>query len=75
MKSIQTELNDIKSSVGQIESIISNYKCGFITLVEMYAQISDVQKCVERAKTAIENEYGINTAAVDLMLCLPIITI
>ena len=70
MKSIQTELADIKNSATLIEGIVTNYKCGFVTITEMLAQINDVQICVEQAKNAIENEYSINRNAIDLMLTL-----
>jgi hypothetical protein len=70
MKTIQTELADIKNSATLIEGIVTNYKCGFITLTEMLAQIDDVQRCVELSKEAIANEYGINRNAVNLMLTL-----
>ncbi len=70
MKTIHSQLAEIKNSVATIESIIANYKCGFITIVEMLAQISDVQRSVNGTKAEIEIEYGINTNAVDLMLTM-----
>jgi hypothetical protein len=70
MKTIHSQLAEIKKSVETIESIITNYKCGFITIVEMLAQINDVQRVVNGTKAEIEIEYGINTAAVDLMLTM-----
>jgi hypothetical protein len=70
MKTIHNQLAEIKKSAEVIRSITENYQCGFITIVEMLAQINDVQRVVNGTKAEIEIEYGINTQAVDLMLTM-----
>lgn len=70
MKSIHKQLDEIKFSAEQIELIVENYKCGFITIPEMLGQITDVQTSVKGTYAEIEIEYGINTNAVNIMLTL-----
>lgn len=70
MNTIHTQLDQIKNSALQIESIVENYKCGFITIPEMLGQIADVQTMVKGTYAEIEIEYGINTNAVSLMLSI-----
>jgi hypothetical protein len=70
MRTIHSQLAEIKKSAEVIRSITENYSCGFITIVEMLAQIQTIQNGINGTKAEIEIEYGINTQAVDLMLTM-----
>ena len=70
MKTIQSQLSEIRNSCNLIKDIVNNYECGFITISEMLGQIADVQFNVMCIKNEICAEYDINMKASNLMLTM-----
>lgn len=70
MKSIHQQLSEINNTATSVDVILANYKMGFITISEMWGQINDVEIDMERVKSEIMADYGVNEAAINLMLTL-----
>lgn len=68
MKTIQSQLSEIRNSYNVVKDIVNNYECGFITITEMLGQLMSASMQVEVIKTAIKTEYNINDEAISLML-------
>lgn len=65
---IVKKLDLIKGQKQVIDEVLRNYEMGLITVIEMYGQVGDVLSYVETLKTEIKKDYGINSAAIELML-------
>ena len=70
MQTIQTKLNEIRKHSETLHDVITNYNMGLITITEKHNQLLDILSIIDGMKKDICKEYGINTAAVNLMLTL-----
>jgi len=70
MKTIQSQLAEVKQSANELDLIYKNYNMGLITLTEMHNQALDTIFRAKEIAASICSEYDININAVNLMLSL-----
>ena len=70
MQTIQTQLKQIRTQSSYFQDVLNNYEMGLITMTEKHNQLLDILNSIDEIRKDICKEYGINTAAVNLMLTL-----
>lgn len=70
LKTIGQRLTEIRNASELIESVISNYNMGLITISEKHNQILDILAHIQNIEMEICKEYDVNMNAVYLMLTL-----
>lgn len=70
MQTIQTQLKQIRTQSSYFQDVLNNYEMGLITMTEKHNQLLDILNSIDEIRKDICKEYGINMAAVNLMLTL-----
>lgn len=70
MQTIKTQLDQIRTQSSYFQDVLNNYEMGLITMTEKHNQLLDILNSIDEIRKDICKEYGINTAAVNLMLTL-----